>query len=255
MISSCDSTTRILPYGHFLTKVFKDVGVDLNREMDFEAPSTYDTYDDQSMRMMKFEKALNGSWVRKEKRVPAQAQGQGQTHLGVEDEVDIREIEGGVDPQSGYQQREPKLGIPLLQSESLQLEATFSESMLSKPTFTAGPSIQPSFTEPSSRLALTKPPQTEIPPPQAPLAPNHAPQIDLSAQISSLGTRMEKLAMVGDTHFYSMEDRMDQYQDGFTSQFEYLQQRIEHIEDCMEYQHEEMMVYLHSMFPPPPPQP
>ena len=33
---------------------------------------------------------------------------------------------------------------------------------------------------------------------------------------------MEELAMVSDTHFYSMEDRMDQYQASFTSQFEYL---------------------------------
>ena len=75
MISCCESTTRILPYDHFLTKVFKDVDVDLKREMDFEAPNTYDTYDDQSMGRMKFEKALDGSWVRKAKRTPAQAQG------------------------------------------------------------------------------------------------------------------------------------------------------------------------------------
>ena len=75
MISCCESTTRILPYDHFLTKVFKDVDVDLNKEMEFEAPSTFDTYDDQSMGRMKFEKTLNGSWVRKAKRAPTQAQG------------------------------------------------------------------------------------------------------------------------------------------------------------------------------------
>ena len=75
MISCCESTTRILSYDHFLTKVIKDVDVDLNREMDFEAPSTYDIYDDQSMGRMKFEKALDGSWVRKANRAPAQAQG------------------------------------------------------------------------------------------------------------------------------------------------------------------------------------
>ncbi|KAL6326032.1 hypothetical protein AAG906_038524 [Vitis piasezkii] len=46
MISCCESTTRVLPYGHFLTRVFKDANVDLSREMDFEAPNTYDTYDD-----------------------------------------------------------------------------------------------------------------------------------------------------------------------------------------------------------------
>ena len=69
---------------------------------------------------------------------------------------------------------------------------------------------------------------------------------------------------------------MDQYHTGFTSQFEYLQQRFKRIEDRMdqqqvafdhlqqrieciesrqESQHEEMMAYLRSVFPPPPPQP
>ena len=64
MISFCESTTRVLPYGRFLTRVFKDVGVDLSRETDFEAPNVYDTYDDLSMGRMKFEKAPDGSWVR-----------------------------------------------------------------------------------------------------------------------------------------------------------------------------------------------
>ena len=61
---------RILPYGRFLTKVFKDVGIDLSRETYFEVPNTYDTYDDQSMAKMKFEKVLDGSWVRKAERAP-----------------------------------------------------------------------------------------------------------------------------------------------------------------------------------------
>ena len=60
--------------------------------------------------------------------------------------------------------------------------------------------------------------------------------MDLSAQISSLGTHMEELAIVSDTRFYSMEDLMDQYQTGFTSQFEYLQQRFECMEDYMDQQ-------------------
>ena len=47
--------------------------------------------------------------------------------------------------------------------------------------------------------------------------------MDLSAQISSLGTRMEELAVANDTRFYSMEDRIDQYQTGFTSHFEHLE--------------------------------
>ena len=61
MISCCKSTTRVLPYGRFLTRVFKDVGVDLGRETDFEAPNAYDMYDDQSMGRMKFEKVPDGS--------------------------------------------------------------------------------------------------------------------------------------------------------------------------------------------------
>ena len=68
MISCCESITWVLPYGHFLSQVFKDADIDLSKEMDFEAPSTYDTYDDQSMGRMKFEKTPNGSWIRKEKR-------------------------------------------------------------------------------------------------------------------------------------------------------------------------------------------
>ena len=61
MISCCESKTRVLPYGRFLTRVFKDAGVDLSRETDFEAPTTYDTYDEQSLGWMKFEKAPDGS--------------------------------------------------------------------------------------------------------------------------------------------------------------------------------------------------
>ena len=98
MILCCENTTHVLPYGLFLTKVFKDVGVDLSRETNFEAPSAYDTYDDQLMGRMKFEKAPDGSWVRRVERPPAQAKGQGQTHPGVEEEAEIREIDGGVDP-------------------------------------------------------------------------------------------------------------------------------------------------------------
>ena len=68
MISCVESMTRVLPYDHFLTQVFKDVGVDLSRETDFEAPTSYDTYDEQSLVRMTFEKAPDGSWVRKAER-------------------------------------------------------------------------------------------------------------------------------------------------------------------------------------------
>ena len=70
--------------------------------------------------------------------------------------------------------------------------------------------------------------------------------------LNSLDTCMEELAVASDTHLYSMEDCMDQYQAGFTSQFDYLQQRIERIKDHLEHQHEEMMAYVHFVFPPPP---
>ena len=153
-------------------------------------------------------------------------------------------MEDGVDPQSGYQQRKPKLDIPPLQSEGVQFKATFFESMMSESTYTVGLSTQLSFIESSSRLAFTEPPHTEIPPPQAPLAPNRAPWMDLSTQISSLGTRIEEFVVVSDTQFYSMEDHIDQYQAGFTSQFEYLQQRIERIKDRMD-QHQ--LASLHSL--------
>ena len=46
MIECCKSTTHVLHYGYFLSWVFKDVGIDLSKEIDFETPSTYDTYDD-----------------------------------------------------------------------------------------------------------------------------------------------------------------------------------------------------------------
>ena len=111
MIACCESITQALPYDCFFSRVFKDVSINLSREIDFEAPSTYDTYDDQSMGRMKFEKTPNCSWIRKAERAQpqGQGQGQGQAHLRVEEEVEIREmqggvnLEGGLDPQSGHQ--------------------------------------------------------------------------------------------------------------------------------------------------------
>ena len=74
MISCVESTTRVFPYGRFLTRVFKDVGVDLSRETDFEAPTSYDTHDEQSLGCIKFDKAPDDSWIRRAER---QARGQG----------------------------------------------------------------------------------------------------------------------------------------------------------------------------------
>ena len=95
MISYVESTTRVLPYGRFLTRVFKDVGVNLSRETNFEALTSYDTYDEQSLGQIKFEKALDGSWVR---RAEQQAREQGKMHPGAEEEAEIREMEDGLDP-------------------------------------------------------------------------------------------------------------------------------------------------------------
>ena len=92
----------------------------MSREIDFEALDIYDTYDEQSLGWMKFEKSLDDSWVRRAERPPTWAWGQGQVHPGVEDEVKIREMEGGLDPQKGFVQREPRLNISLLQSEGVQ---------------------------------------------------------------------------------------------------------------------------------------
>ena len=130
----------------------------MSRETDFEAPTTYDTYDEQSLGRMKFEKAPDGSWVRK---AEGQARGHDQIHPGVEEEAKIREIEDRLDPQRDFEQIGPEADIPPPhQSEGIHVEAIFSEPMMTEPSFTAGPSSQPSFTELPSQAphALDYPP-------------------------------------------------------------------------------------------------
>ena len=164
----------------------------MSREPDFEAPTSYDTYDEQSLGRMKFEKAPDDSWVRRAER---QARGQGQMHPEADKEAEIKEMKDRLDPQRDFEQRGPELDIlPPPQSKGIHVEATFSEPMMTELSFTAGPSSQPSFT---------------LLPSQAPHAPDHAPWMDVSAHISSLGTRMEKLALVHDSRFYSMEEHME----------------------------------------------
>ena len=129
-------------------------------------------------------------------------------HPKAKEEAEIREMEDGLDPQRDFELRGPELDIlPPPQLEGIHVEATFSKPMMTEPSYTTKPSSQPSFIEL---------PHTELPS-QAPHAPDHAPWMDVSAQISSLGTRMEELALVHDTHFYSMEEHMDQYQTSVTS--------------------------------------
>ena len=130
-------------------------------------------------------------------------------HLRAEEKAEIKEMEDGLDPQRDFEQKRHKLDIPPpSQSEGIHVEATFSKPMMTESFYTAGPSSQPSFIELPS---------------QAPHAPDHAPWMDVSTQISSLGTRMEELALVHDSRFYSMEEHMDQYQTGVTSQFDHFQ--------------------------------
>ena len=129
-------------------------------------------------------------------------------HPEAKEEAKIREMEDGLDPQRDFELRGPELDIlPPPQSESIHVEVTFSKPMMTESSYTAKPSSRPSFIEL---------PHTELQS-QAPHAPDHAPWMNVSAQISSLGTRMEELALVHDTRFYSMEEHMDQYQTGVTS--------------------------------------
>ena len=49
IIVCCESKTRVFPYSRFFALVFKEVGINLSKEIEFEAPSIYDTYNDQPM--------------------------------------------------------------------------------------------------------------------------------------------------------------------------------------------------------------
>ena len=69
-------------------------------------------------------------------------------HPGVDKKAEIREMEDGLDPQMDFEQRGLELDIPPPpQSEGIHVEATFSKPMMTKSSYTAGPSSQPSFTE------------------------------------------------------------------------------------------------------------
>ncbi|RVW37818.1 hypothetical protein CK203_087867 [Vitis vinifera] len=170
--------------------------VDLSRETDFEAPTSYDMYDEQSLGRMKFEKAPD-------------APGLGELSDRPRDRTDASQAE-----EEG-------------RSERWRMEPMMTES-----SFTAGPSSQPSFTELPS---------------QAPHAPDHAPWMDVSAQIDQLPWDSYGGACL---RFERIEERMDQQQ----ATFEHLKS-IDRIESRQASQHEEMMAYLRSVFPPPPPQP
>ncbi|RVW35742.1 hypothetical protein CK203_093608 [Vitis vinifera] len=161
------------------------------------------------------EKAPDGSWIRRADRSVPHPQAE------EDEEEEIGEMEGGVDPQPDFEHREPEFDIPPRQSEGGHIDPTILDAVMTETGYTAGPSGQPSFTEPH---------YTHTSPGQAPDAAEHAPWMELSAQITSLGTRIE--------------ERMDQQQ----ATHEHILQRL----DRQERQHEELMAYLRAVFPPPP---
>ena len=61
----CQSTTRVFPYGRFLTKVFKEFGLHFRAKKEIEKPSPFDTYTESSMGRMKFMKRDDGVWVQR----------------------------------------------------------------------------------------------------------------------------------------------------------------------------------------------
>ena len=64
MIACCKSTTRVLPYGLFFTKVFKEFGLDLSTETKNDKVSVFDTYTESTTGRMKFVKSEDGEWRR-----------------------------------------------------------------------------------------------------------------------------------------------------------------------------------------------
>ncbi|KAL6341701.1 hypothetical protein AAG906_032822 [Vitis piasezkii] len=122
-----------------------DTGVDLSRETDFEAPTNYDTYDEQSLGCMNDRPGDRDRCILRQRRRPRSERWRG-----------------------------------------IHVEATLSEPMMTESSCTTGPSSQPLF-------------------------------------IDSLGTRMEELALVHDSRFYSMKEHMDQYQTRVISRFVHFQ--------------------------------
>ena len=49
-------------------------------------------------------------------------------------------MEGGLNPQRGFEKKEPELDIPPLQSEGVQFEVTFLKSMMFESAYIARPS-------------------------------------------------------------------------------------------------------------------
>ena len=60
MMACFQSKTWVLHYGRFLTKVFKEFGLDMKAETEIEKPFPFNTYTKSSMGMMNFIKGDDG---------------------------------------------------------------------------------------------------------------------------------------------------------------------------------------------------
>ena len=90
-----------------------------------------------------------------------------------------------------------------------------------------------------SELELGDIPYAEVPP-----VVDESPLYEVRAQISSLTSRIEELAVVKDSRLSSIEACIDLYKTQLTSQYEQLQQRVNQFE-------QKVMGFLESIFPPP----
>ena len=105
MIAHCESTTRVLPYGHFLTKVVREFGLDLSTETENDKVFVFDTYTKLTMGRMKFVKLEDGEW----------------RNMGDEVEADSDEDEEQNDIERGCQPS-GNLDIPPLQTNAPESE-------------------------------------------------------------------------------------------------------------------------------------
>ena len=64
MIACCESTTRVLLYGRFLTKVYREFGLDLLTKTESDKVYVFGTYSESTMGRMKFVKLEDGEWRR-----------------------------------------------------------------------------------------------------------------------------------------------------------------------------------------------
>ena len=85
MIARCQSMTRVLPYGRYLTKVFKEFGLELSKETESDKVYVFDTYTKSTMGRMKFVKLEDGEWRRMRDEVEVDS----------DEDEDNNDMEGG----------------------------------------------------------------------------------------------------------------------------------------------------------------